>query len=818
MKAAALPARAQALRAPAAPAPAAQVAAVPAPFASLSGVPAVARLQGLPAYLPVTIRQDAWSHRVAQAHHARAFALGHVIGLRAGEDSGPGSALLRHEMMHVLQQAFGDPRGPDALERDAVAGRASAAPLGQPRRMFLRSGERATRVVITGSAIVVTTDAARDNVVRTIITVFSPMQAGTYSGHFDGRGFVVQGHPGSLVFSIPETTDASRRVVAALRATSSAAPAMVEVRASTTGPGPGGGTGTGGGFRARQRRTVPVRSDATQIDALRSSGALTEPNATALRTQVASGQALTPAQQRALLDAIGRGLMATAPAGVTPTGSPAEMADFLLRNQTLQPGRTGSSGSSLTLSEIQAILDTYAQSTQGGAQALAQPRLEAGAVASDPRFAALTSAERDIWRQYLQLHPADATTSDGGPVELTPDQYFRMALRMSVSSMPAGIAGSLEQILTSPVFWASIFVSILIYLALWLAPEPVISKSVALAITLALLAVFTATEIIHLARAWSALQEGCTRIGSFADLEATAARFGYAVGETGGRILIQLALLLAGGALPRPTAPPPGGFNPPMAMGTVGGPQLSAAAATTTAIRITATGEVVVATAATLPGTYVMMSSASGGGGSSGGGPTGGRPPAEEPAPSGTTPSQVPEVTTTPPGRAAAGPTQAAATGTAATRTAPQLATGSDRRLQRLIEAIFSRATGGRFNRAGSYHGDTRHAFPDARVAEILAEPEAIYLSGGRAGRLIYRQGGDIVVVEGPGSGGGNAITAYGPSGVRGTSGATALGGNPTDPGLTVSETMITTGTIPTGPGTAPVSPAVKIWPTPTTP
>jgi hypothetical protein len=51
--------------------------------------------------------------------------------------------------------------------------------------------------------------------------------------------------------------------------------------------------------------------------------------------------------------------------------------------------------------------------------------------------------------------------------------------------------------------------------------------------------------------------------------------------------------------------------------------------------------------------------------------------------------------------------------------------------------------------------------------------------------------GGDIVVIEGPGSGQGQVITGYGPSGIRAESGARALGGVPSDLGIPVTHEMI---------------------------
>ncbi|WNG29287.1 HNH endonuclease [Cystobacter fuscus] len=133
----------------------------------------------------------------------------------------------------------------------------------------------------------------------------------------------------------------------------------------------------------------------------------------------------------------------------------------------------------------------------------------------------------------------------------------------------------------------------------------------------------------------------------------------------------------------------------------------------------------------------------------------------------------------------------------------------ADWRVRRVLEQIREKAAAGTFRRAGNYHAH----FSEARVLEILRNPDAIYESSGRAGKLIYHQGGDIVVVEGPGSGQGQVITGYGPSGIRAESGARALGGSPMDLGTPVTPEMITGGTIPVPPNRPRIPAATQVWP-----
>ncbi|MEU3252694.1 putative T7SS-secreted protein [Streptomyces sp. NPDC006997] len=121
----------------------------------------------------------------------------------------------------------------------------------------------------------------------------------------------------------------------------------------------------------------------------------------------------------------------------------------------------------------------------------------------------------------------------------------------------------------------------------------------------------------------------------------------------------------------------------------------------------------------------------------------------------------------------------------------------AQKRINKVVDDIVERAQGGGFRKRHDYHGDTRHAFSDERVVEILKNPDAVYHSTGTAGTFTFRQGDDIVVIDGPGQTQGQAITAYGPSGIKGESGATALGGKPTDPGAPVTHEDIVNGRIP---------------------
>jgi hypothetical protein len=117
----------------------------------------------------------------------------------------------------------------------------------------------------------------------------------------------------------------------------------------------------------------------------------------------------------------------------------------------------------------------------------------------------------------------------------------------------------------------------------------------------------------------------------------------------------------------------------------------------------------------------------------------------------------------------------------------------------------------GKFKKARIYHGLTRHNMQDSVVRGITSKPDGIYVTSDNT-RFIFHKGGDVAVIEAAGSARGNIITAYGSSGIKGPTGAKALGGLPSDPGSAVTAEMIEQGRIP-APDGGFMPPATKIWP-----
>jgi hypothetical protein len=80
--------------------------------------------------------------------------------------------------------------------------------------------------------------------------------------------------------------------------------------------------------------------------------------------------------------------------------------------------------------------------------------------------------------------------------------------------------------------------------------------------------------------------------------------------------------------------------------------------------------------------------------------------------------------------------------------------------------------------------------------------PEWLYVTATLSDRSMVR-----------GYGQGNVITGYGPSGIKGESGAAALGGAAGDAGQPITDAMITGGTIPVALGRPPVPKANQVAP-----
>ncbi|MDC0710897.1 hypothetical protein POL68_20660 [Stigmatella sp. ncwal1] len=134
------------------------------------------------------------------------------------------------------------------------------------------------------------------------------------------------------------------------------------------------------------------------------------------------------------------------------------------------------------------------------------------------------------------------------------DSRLSQALRLSPGYMGHGVREAAQDLFGSPVFLASVTLSVLVYFAAWLVPEPLFSKAFAATATVALALAVGVMELTHLAWACLRLYRESEAATSQQALEAAAERFGKAVGGAGLRVLVMVASFGVGRVLP--TSPP----------------------------------------------------------------------------------------------------------------------------------------------------------------------------------------------------------------------------------------------------------------------
>jgi hypothetical protein len=126
-----------------------------------------------------------------------------------------------------------------------------------------------------------------------------------------------------------------------------------------------------------------------------------------------------------------------------------------------------------------------------------------------------------------------------------------MALRLSAHSMGPGIRDAAMELFNSPVFLASVTLSVLVYFSAWVLPEPFFSKAFAAALTVRLALAVGLLELSQLARACVQLYQEAEAARAMEELEAVAERFGRAMGGTALRVLVVVAGVGIGRALPK---------------------------------------------------------------------------------------------------------------------------------------------------------------------------------------------------------------------------------------------------------------------------
>jgi len=169
-----------------------------------------------------------------------------------------------------------------------------------------------------------------------------------------------------------------------------------------------------------------------------------------------------------------------------------------------------------------------------------------------------------------------------------------MALRLSPRYMGVGIRDAARELFRSPIFLASVTLSILVYFSAWVLPEPLFSKAFAATLTARLALVVGLLELRTIALALLQFYREVQAARTMKELEAAAERFGRAFGGTALRVLVTVASFGVAKALPNV---PPGGLGsllsrPRFAMAGGGSIQYAASA------HVVADGTIVLAGAA----------------------------------------------------------------------------------------------------------------------------------------------------------------------------------------------------------------------------
>jgi hypothetical protein len=134
-----------------------------------------------------------------------------------------------------------------------------------------------------------------------------------------------------------------------------------------------------------------------------------------------------------------------------------------------------------------------------------------------------------------------------------------MALKLSPHYMAPGFRDAARELFHSPLFLASVTLSIIVYFSAWMLPEPLFSKAFAATLTARLALVVGLLELRNVALACLQLYREAQATRTLKELEAVSERFGRAFGGTALRVLIMVASFGVAKALPNV---PPGGLGP----------------------------------------------------------------------------------------------------------------------------------------------------------------------------------------------------------------------------------------------------------------
>jgi hypothetical protein len=620
----------------------------------------------------IRVEQGAEAHLVTTAVNARAAARGYQIAAeRDAIDGAIGRITLAHEIGHVLQQLSSAARAPtsdqaeadaDAFARTVNSGAPAAVRYSTP--MAWAYQKKASQPSDTVDAMIVARDEKvvlirmRSGKTHRLSWTTNNLPLGAHQGKRTAAGVGVVGQPADTVVLYMVGT--SKMPNPATLKFPETFPLVVHKRVgggAGTGSGAGasgksgGKVGAGGGGKGGQTGTTAGKQQATgasgtgstaapppesrvpiitvtdlkQIDELTKRGLIQASDAQAIKGKLQKGEALTFDEAIKLLDGLDR---VAAPSSEKRTSegrnSWLEWAKFMEANKDKVSGQSATKEGGMSVEQVKEVITKYKEFVgikdpppgSPGEEKSFDPETRKG-------WNALGEADKDLLRDYIKKYgPLKGPKSDS--FTFGDAERFALALRISPNYVKAGGREALLQMINDPVFIVGTSLSITLYVAAWLNPEPIFSKGAAAAITIAMLSYFSASEIYNLAVAWMRLKDEASAAVTLKEIEAAAENFGKALGGTLMRVLVTLATIVAGKAVAG-TKPPSGGGGigqlapagpPGMKLPVPAPAPMQAVVAATqggTTILIAADGSVMLA-----GGTRALMTGGTGGGGKPG--------------------------------------------------------------------------------------------------------------------------------------------------------------------------------------------------------
>ncbi|KFA87587.1 AHH domain-containing protein [Archangium violaceum] len=148
-----------------------------------------------------------------------------------------------------------------------------------------------------------------------------------------------------------------------------------------------------------------------------------------------------------------------------------------------------------------------------------------------------SALERRVREEYEALLGAALVQLPGS---LESARWFQ-ALKLSPRYMGEGVRQAAVELFSSPAVLLSVATSLALYALAWAAPEPVLSKALAGAVTVALLLTYSAAELYNVGLACLTLYREAEAATTREELEAVAERFGKTLGGVGLRVLVTVA-------------------------------------------------------------------------------------------------------------------------------------------------------------------------------------------------------------------------------------------------------------------------------------